>query len=610
MSFRENQKFITYYQGKYKMTFIKILLLSSFFIVSLFAQKQSYISIGGESKYKDDFTHFEYVNPHAKKGGTFKIASRGTFDSFNSFSLKGTKAAGLNMIYDTLMTSSLDEPFVMYPLVAQALEVSAKNDWVKFYINKNAKFQDGVSITAEDIKFSFDTLISKGSPIYKRYYFDVKDAVVIDKYTVQFNFKRDDNKELPLILGQLSVLPKHFWKGKDFLKSDSVNPLGSGPYAIEKYKFGKYIRYALDKNYWAKDLNVNVGQNNFGKVQYDYYKDGTVTLEAFKAGEFDYRIENVAKNWATLYTGKKFDEGKIIKKEIAHEQAQGMQGFVFNLRNPLFQDIKVRQALSLAFDFQWANKRLFYNQYTRTNSYFANCELSAVGKPSKEELVLLEPFRDTIPKEVFGTAFKSNVTKGDGRIRKELRSALKILKKAGWKFENKLLVKDGKKFEFEILLGSSTMEKIINPYIKNLKKLGINATIRVIDQIAYANKVKTFDYDMIVGNFGVSLSPGNEQRNYWGSASASTKGSHNYIGIKSKAIDTMIEHIVVAKNRKDLITAVRAMDRILTHNYYVIPNFYIASYRIAYWNKFELPKISPKYGLGIYTWWIKDEFRD
>ena len=590
-------------------TIAKLALASTLLCSSLFAQKQEYISLGVTPKYQSGFTHFEYTNPNAKKGGTFKVAANGTFDSFNAFALKGAKAAGLSMVYDSLMTGSADEPFVMYPLLAQYVEISPNNDWVKFYINPKAKFQDGKAVTAQDVKFSFDLLMTKASPRYKRYYFDVKDAVVLDKHTVKFNFKRNTNKELALILGQLQILPKHFWQDKDFLKADSIIPLGSGAYKIADYKFGKYIAYELDENYWAKDLNVNIGFNNFGRIQYDYYKDRSVTLEAFKAGEFDYRMESSAKNWATLYTGKNFDENKIIKKEIPHEKAQGMQGFVFNLRKPLFQDRDVRHALNLAFDFEWANKKLFYNQYTRLNSFFANCELTPHGKPSKEELALLEPFKDSLPKEVFGESFKNNVTKGDGKIRKELRAALKILKKAGWKFENKVLVKDGKKFEFEILLPSSSMEKVLNPFIKNLKKIGVIAKIRVIDQVAYANKVKSFDYDMTIRSFRVSLSPGNELTNYFGSKAQSTKGSKNYIGIKSPAVDAMIDHIVTAQNRKDLITAVKALDRVLTHNYYVISNWYIPSYRLSYWNKFEQPKIAPKYGLGVFTWWMKEEFR-
>lgn len=590
-------------------TLVKITLATTLICTSLFAQKQEYISIGAEPKYKAGFKHFDYVNPKAQKGGKVKHSAIGTFDSFNPFLLKGQPAAGIGTIYDTLMESSLDEPFVMYPLIAKAVEISPNKDWVKFYVNPKAKFQDGKEVTAEDVKFSFDLLLEKGTPRFKRYYADIKDAVVLDKYTVQFNFKRNDNKELALILGQIQVLPKHFWQDKDFSKSDSIVPLGSGPYKVKNYKFGKYVSYELDKNYWAKDLNVNVGQNNFGEVQFDYYKDRTVTLEAFKAGEFDYRTETSAKNWATLYTGKNFDEGKIIKKELAFEKANGMQGFVFNLRKPLFKDIEVRKALNLALDFEWTNKNLFYSQYTRLNSYFANSELAASGKPSEAELKLLEPFKSELPKEVFGEAFKSNVTKGDGKIRKELRTALKILKKAGWKFENKQLVKDGKKFKFEILVRNKSFNKILNPLIKNLKKIGITATIRTLDQVAYYNKIKEFDYDMILTNYRVSLSPGNELRNYFGSKETKMNGSRNYIGIESPAVDAMIDHIVSAQKRKDLVTAVRALDRILTHNHYVIPNWYTPVNRLAYWNKFEQPKITPKHGLGFNTWWIKEEFR-
>ncbi len=582
---------------------IAILLLAT----SLFAQKQSYITINSKPKYKENFKHFEYVNPNAKKGGILKLSANGTFDSLNAFTLKGSKASGLGLLYDTLMSSSQDESSVVYPLLAKAVEIAKDNTWVKFYINEKAKFNDGKEVTADDVKFSFETLINKGSPSYKRYYFDVKSVEVIDKLTVKFNFKTNKNNELPLILGQLSIIPKHFWEDKDFLDSDAIIPVSSGPYKIKTFKFGKYIRYERDKNYWAKDLPVNVGHYNYEEVKYDYYKDESVTLEAFKAGEFDLRLENISKNWATLYNGKNFDNGKIIKKEIPHELAQGMQGLVFNLRNPLFKDLEVRRAINLAFDFEWTNKKLFYNQYKRLNSYFANCELSSEGSlPSKEELKLLEPFKNQLPKNIFTKKFKNNITKGDGKIRKELRQALKILKKQGWVFKNKILEKNGKQFKFEILLSSSSFERVLQPFIKNLKKIGIIASIRIVDHVSYTNRRNSFDYDAMIHVFGVSLSPGNELTNYWGSKSYNIKGSSNIIGIKSKVIDHLIEKIITAPSRKDLITTVRALDRVLLNNYYVIPNWYIPSYRISYWNKFEQPKIAPKYGLGIYTWWTKE----
>jgi len=582
----------------------KIIITTLFLLTSLFAQKQNFISINGESKYKTNFKHFEYVNPNAPKGGTLKLSERGTYDSLNGFILKGTSATGLGLLFDTLMTSSRDEPFAYYPLVAEFIEVAPDNSWVKFYINNKAKFQDGVQVTAEDVEFSFKTLTSKGHPFYKRYYFDVRDVEVIDKLTVKFNFKKNDNKELPLILGQLAIFPKHFWKNKNFLESDDVAPFGSGAYKIDTYKFGKYITYKRDENYWAKDLPVNVGQYNFEKIKYDYYKDESVTLEAFKAGEFDFRQEYTAKTWATLYKGKNFDNGNIVKRNIPHELPQGMQSFIFNLRKPLFQDIQLRRAINLAFDFEWTNKQLFFNQYKRSNSYFENSELRSTLMPSSDELKLLTPFKEQLPASIFTTVFKSNVTKGNGKNRKELRKALKILKKQGWKFENKVLVKDGKKLEFEILLTQASFERIVQPFIKNLKKIGILAKIKVMESVSYTNKVNNNDFDMIVQSFPVSLSPGNELNNYWGSKAASIKGSRNNLGIKSPVVDALIKNVVTAPSRKDLITAVRALDRVLLHNYYVVPQWHNASYRISYWNKLKQPAISPKYGLGIFTWWI------
>jgi len=585
----------------------KLLLSTLLITTSLVAAKQKYISLGDEGKDKDNYKYFDYVNPNAPKAGTFKLSSRGTFDSLNAFILKGTPAAGLGLIFDTLMSASEDEPSVSYPLIAEFIEESPDNTWVKFYINEQAKFQDGSQVTAHDVKFSFNTLISKGTPFYKRYYFDVKNVEVLDDFTVKFNFKSDKNKELAYILGQIRIFSEKFWKERDFLKSKTIIPMASGPYKIDKYKFGKYISYQRDDSYWAKDLMVNVGQYNFNKIKFDYYKDESVTLEAFKAGEFDYRREFTAKTWATLYTGKNFDNGNIIKKNISHELPQGMQSFAFNLRKPLFQDMEVRRALNLAFDFEWTNKKMFFGQYQRLDSYFSNSELSSRSLPSEDELKLLTPYKDKLPASIFTTVFQNNITKGDGKIRKELRTALKILKKQGWKFENKVLVKNGKKFEFEILLTQASFERIVQPFIKNLKKIGILASIKMMESVSYTNKVNNNDFDMIVQSFPVSLSPGNELNNYWGSKAANIKGSSNHIGIESKIVDSLIHNVVIAPNRKDLITAVRALDRVLLHNYYVIPQWYSASYRIAYWSKLKQPKINPKYGLGIFTWWINEE---
>ncbi|NKQ40594.1 MAG: ABC transporter substrate-binding protein [Sulfurovum sp.] len=589
---------------------IKYFIIISILLVSLFAKGEHYLAIGSTPKYKKGFSHFEYVNPNAPKGGMLRLASFGTFNTLNSFVLKGAKAAGLSLLYDTLMESSGDEPFVAYGLIAKSVEVSAKNDWVIFRLNEKAKFHDNTQVTAKDVKFSFDTLVSKGTPLYKRYYLDVQKAEIIDPLTIKFHFKTDKNRELPFILGQLTVIPSHFWEGKDFLDSDAVVPLGSGPYMIDKYKYGKYISYKLNQNYWAKDLGVNRGQYNFSIVKYDYYKDRSVAFEAFKSGEFDYQLENTAKRWATQYDSINFKNGNIIKKELPHENVEGMQGLAFNLRKAIFQDIAVRKAINLAFDFEWTNKYLFYNQYKRLDSFFANSELSSKGLPGKEELALLKPFQDRLPKSVFSVPFTSSITKGDGNIRKELREAMDMLRQAGWKLNtDKLMEKNGNVLKFEILLGSASFQKVVNPFIKNLKKIGIDATVRIIDRVAYANRLKSFDFDMIVARYNVSLSPGNELRNYWGSKSKYIKGSKNYIGIESEVIDVLIEKIITAPDRTALIIAVKALDRVLLHHHYVVPNWYISSDRLAYWDKFEQPSKKPKYGIGLFSWWIKESYR-
>lgn len=591
-----------------KLSIFKCLLLCTIFVSNIYANKSHFISMSNEAKYEKDFKHFDYVNAKASKGGSIKLAANGTYDSLNPFILKGISASGIGLIYDSLMSSSADEASTYYALVAQYIEVDKNNHWVKFYINPKAKFHDGVQIKASDVKFSFDILISKGTPLYKRYYADIKNVEVIDNLTVKFNFKNNKNTELALILASLNILPEHFYKNKDFSKASNILPLGSGPYIIDKYEFGKYISYKRDKNYWAKDLAVNKGLYNFNKIKYDYYKDQTVALEAFKAGEYDFRQENTAKSWATMYKGKNFDNNKIIKERRKHENAAGMQAFIFNIRKPLFQDLEVRRAINLAFDYEWTNKQLFYNQYTRSNSYFANSELSSIDLPSKEELLLLNPLKNSIPKSIFNKVFKNPVSNASGKIRQRLRLAIKILKKQGWVNKNRVLVKNNKNFTFEILLTSPAFERVVQPFIKNLKKIGINASMKIIDSVSYTNRVKNFNYDMIVGSFPVSLSPGNELRSFWGSKSTSIIGSRNYIGVKNPAIDTLIKEVVVASSRARLITAVRALDRVLLHNYYVISNWYIPAYRLSYWNKFNHAKIAPKYELGFFTWWLKDEY--
>ncbi len=564
------------------------------------------LSLYGELKYPADFTHFDYVNPQAPKGGTLRRAAIGTFDTFNDFILKGVSAAGTGLIYDSLMAKSEDEPFSQYGLIAEKVKVAEDKASVIFYLNPKARFHDGRKITADDVVFTFNLLISEGQPMYKRYYSEVTGVKALSKEQVEFTFKDGSNGELPLIVGEMVVLPRHFWQDKKFAHADLTVPLGSGPYRVKSFKPGKSITYERVPDYWAADLPVNRGRNNFDTLTFDYYRDATVALEAFKAGEYDFRLENVSKNWATLYKGPQFRDGRIIKKEIPHAIPQGMQGFVFNTRRELFRDRRVREALIYAFDFEWSNKNLFYGQYKRTESYFSNSELAAVGPPSPAEIAILKPFADQLPAEVFKDSYHLPTTDGRGNNRQNLRRAAALLKSAGWVIKQKKLVdKNGRPFHMEILLTAPAFERIVLPYRKNLARLGIITDVRVVDTAQYLNRVRKFDFDMVVWNFAQSLSPGNEQRYYWTSEVADIPGSRNLAGIKDPVVDALVEKVIHAQDRKTLVDCTRALDRVLQWGFYVMPHWHINTFRIAYWNKFAQPDILPKYGLGLMTWWAK-----
>ena len=559
-----------------------------------------------ELKYPAAFTHFDYVNPKAPKGGTLRQAAIGTFDTFNDSILKGISAAGVGMIYDTLMAAAEDEPFSQYGLIAERVELAADRTFVVFHLNPKARFHDGHPVTAEDVVFTFNLLLEQGQPMYKRYYADVTGVEALDQRRVKFTFKDGNNAELPLIVGQLVVLPRHFWQDKEFNKAGLDLPLGSGPYRIKSFIPGKSVTYERVADYWAADLPVNKGRYNFDILIYDYYRDATVALEAFKAGEYDFRHENVSKNWATLYKGPQFEGGRIIKKEISHEIPQGMQGFVFNTRRAIFSDRRVREALINAFDFEWSNKNLFYGQYRRSNSYFSNSELAAIGPPSQAETELLKPFADQLPAEVFKDSYHLPTADGRGNIRQNLRRAAALLKDSGWMVKNKKLIdKNGRPFIFEILLTAPAFERIVLPFKKNLARLGIETKVRVVDTAQYLNRVREFDFDMVVWSFGQSLSPGNEQRYYWHSSVADIPGSRNLAGIKDPVVDALVEKIIHATNRQSLITRVRALDRVLQWGFYVLPHWHISTFRIAYWNQFAQPELVPKYGLGLMTWWVR-----
>lgn len=570
------------------------------------------IAMHGEPQLPADFKHFDYVRPDAPKGGTLRLALQGNYDSLNQFIAKGNAADHLNLIYDTLTTASGDEAFTEYGLLAERIEWPDDRSWVKYTLRSNARFHDGHPITADDVVFTFNLLMEHGSPAFKSYYREVSKVSKLSIHEVRFDFSGSSNRELALIVGQLPVLPAHYWKTRDFSQGSMDFPLGSGPYRITAADPGKSIRFERVADYWGKDLPVNRGMYNFDHIQLDYYRDGTVLLEALKAHKYDIRRENIAKQWATGYNGPAISSGKLKTEEIPHSNPAGMQSFVLNLRNPLFSDSRVRKALAYAFDFEWSNNALFYNSYKRSYSFFSNSELAATGLPSGEELKLLNPLKTQIPASVFSEPFTLPQTDGSGNNRAQLRMAKQLLQQAGWQTRNNQLVNaDGKVFRFEFLVYDAAFIRIINPYIQNLKRLGIETTIRQVEISQYINQMRNFTFDVASLVYPQSLSPGNEQFDYWHSSSADQEGSRNYGGIKNPAIDKLVEHVINARDRDSLITATRALDRVLLHNWYVIPQFYLNAHRVAYWDKFGKPAQPPKHDYAftqhIQTWWALPE---
>ncbi len=591
------------------------MLVASTFIAFSFsavAEPRHGLAMHGETKYGPDFKHFDYVNPNAPKGGDVKLATTGSFDSFNGFIIKGEAAAGIGGIYDTLLVSSADEAFTEYGLLAETVETPQDRSWVQFVLRKEARWHDGKPITADDVIWTFNTLIEKGQPFYRFYYGSIERAEKIDERTVKFTFKPGENRELPLIMGQIAVLPKHYWQDRDFSKTTLKPPLGSGAYKIDSFEPGRFVKYKRVANYWGRNLPVNVGKDNFDTMRYDYYRDATVQVEAFKAGEFDYRSENASKSWATAYDFPALDKGLVIKEEIRHNRGAGMQGYIYNTRRVLFSDPKVRQALAYAFDFEWSNRNLFYSQYKRTRSYFDNSELTAKGLPGADELAILTPYRGRIPDEIFTAEYNPPRTKGDGRIRTNLKAGDALLKEAGWIIKDKKRVhsETGQVLEFEIMLVSPTLERVTLPMIKNLERLGVKARVRTVDTAQYLRRLETFDFDVITFVFGQSLSPGNEQRGYWGGEAAGQNGSRNFIGIKDPVIDELVEKLIAAPDRKSLIAHTRALDRVLQWGHYVIPHWHLDYDRLVFWNKFQRPETTPLRGVQFSTWWVNTQSAD
>jgi len=563
------------------------------------------LSLLGEPALPADFTHFPWANPDAPKGGEVALTRLGSFDSFNPFILRGTPDLGVANIYDSLLIDSPDEASTEYAHLASLVELPADRMGVTFEIREGARWHDGRPVTADDVVWTFNTLRTQGRPFYRAYWGDVTEVVADGPRRAVFRFRSNENRELALILGQISVLPKHWWEGRDFSRPSLDVPLGSGPFRLERFEPGRSVVYRRVDDYWAKDLPTKRGFNNFDVLRYEYFRDTTVDFEAFKAGQIDFRTENTARNWATGYDFPAVRQGLVKRDEIRHERPTGMQAFVMNLRRPFFQDMRVREALGQVFDFEWLNANIFSGLYTRTTSYFSNSELASSGLPTGKELAVLEPFRSQLPATVFTQENRLPTTDGSGNNRDGLRRALGLMREAGWTIRDRRLVNtQGQRFEFEILLGGPVFERVALPYVQWLQRLGVEARVRTVDPAQYQVRMDAFDYDMTIDVIPQSLSPGNEQRDFFTCAKSRENGSQNIAGFCSPVIDALVELVINAPDREELIARTRALDRVLLNGAYVIPQWHLRAFWIAYWNRFGRPARNPKYGLGFDTWWI------
>ena len=578
------------------------------------------LSLFGDLKYPAGFKHFEYVNPDAPKGGTVRQIAFGTFDNFNLAvaGVKGSLAMGLGMIYDSLMTSALDEVSSEYGQIAEAVRHPADFSSVTYRLRPEARWHDGKPITPEDVIFSFDTF-KKHSPQLAAYYRHVVKAEKSGEREVTFTFDAPGNRELPQIVGQLTVLPKHWWEGTDASgKPRDVGattlepPLGSGAYRIKDFVPGRTIVYERVKDYWGKDLNVSIGQNNFDEIRYEYFRDSTVALEAFKGDLVDWRTENSAKSWATAYDFPAVKEKKVVLEEFPIRNFGIMQAFAFNTRREKFADPRVRLAFNYAFDFEEMNKQIFYGQYERIKSYFQGTELASSGLPEGQELAILETVRDKVPPEVFTTPYSNPAGGSPEAVRKNLREAMRLLKEAGWEVRNQKLVntKTGEPMTVEFLVDEPSSERFVLFYKPSLERLGMTVTVRTVDDAQYQNRLRQWDFDIIVANWGQSLSPGNEQRDFWGSQAADRPGSRNLVGIRNPAVDALIDRVIYAKDREELVAATHALDRVLLWNHYVVPQWTYGKIRTARWDRFGRPDPLPRYGLSGFPtvwWWDKEK---
>jgi microcin C transport system substrate-binding protein len=572
-------------------------------------------SLFGDLKYPPGFARFDYVNPNAPKGGAVREIALGTFDNFNRAvsGIKGTLAIGIDLIHDTLAVAALDEVASEYGLVAEAVRYPDDFSSATYRLRAEAKWHDGQPITPDDVIFSFNAL-KKNSPQFAAYYRHVVKAEKTGEREVTFRFDSPGNRELPQIVGEIAVLPQHWWeatdsngKKRDIGATTLEPPLGSGAYRVKDFSAGRYVVYERVKDYWGKDLPVNVGRDNFDELRFEYFRDTTVALQAFKADTVDWRTENSAKNWATAYDFPAVAEKRVIKEEFPIRSSGVMQAFVLNNRRPKFQDARVRLAFNYAFDFEEMNKQIFFGQYTRIASYFQGTELASSGLPQGRELEILQTVRDKVPPEVFTTAYSNPVGGNPQAVRGNLREAIRLLKEAGYEVRSERLVetKSGQPFAVEFLADDPTFERVYLFYKPSLERLGISVTVRTVDDSQYENRLRSWDYDVITFTWPESLSPGNEQRAYWGSQAADQSGSANYIGIKNPAVDALIDHVVFAKNRADLVAATHALDRVLLWNHYVVPQWTYGKLRSARWDRFGRPDQMPKYGASAFPtiWW-------
>jgi microcin C transport system substrate-binding protein len=567
-----------------------------------------------EPRYPPGFAHFDYVNPDAPKGGLLRLGAQGTFDSFNLAvaGVKGTPEQGIGLLFETLTAQSLDEPSAAYGLLAEAFSYPQDFSSVTFRLRQEARWHDGKPVTADDVIFSFEVL-KANSPTYAFYYKNVVKAEKLTDREVRFTFDEAGNRELPQIMGQLNVLPKHWWEGtapdgrkRDVTQTTLEPPLGSGPYRIKSFEPGRTATYERVKDYWGADVNVNVGQNNFDEIRNEYYRDATILLEAFKGDRIDFRSENSARNWAVGYDFPARQEGRVVLEEFPQRAMGVMQAFVFNLRRDKFKDPRIRRAFNYAFDFEDMNKTLFFGLYQRVSSYFHGLDFASSGLPEGEELAILETVRDKVPPQVFTTAYANPVGGSPEATRANLREADRLLREAGWEVKGRQRVNaKGEPLTVELLGDSPNDERIFLPYKAALERLGITVSVRTVDDVQYVNRTRSFDFDVVSSLWAQSVSPGNEQREFWGSAAAARPGSRNLAGIADPAVDALIDRVIFAKDRSELVAATKALDRVLLAHDYVVPQFTSGVQRTARWNRFSHPQTMPRYGASAFPtiWW-------